>query len=68
MKIPSVVLHIEIAKVGDGFVVQHDAISQDNTMGYVGVAAASMQQGTCYLYLKSREELTAWLANIECKI
>lgn len=66
MKIPSVVIHLEIAKAGEGFVVLHDVHSNDSLAGYAG--AAQMPAGPRLIYLKTREDLQAWFANMECKV
>lgn len=67
MKLPSTVIHLEIAKVGEGFVVTHDVHSMDSLGGGYG-GAAQIPVGPRSLYLKTREELQAWFANMECKV
>jgi hypothetical protein len=58
MQLQSVTIHLEIARVGNGYVVQH----------HVSHGIGSSPQPTGELYIKNRDELQSWFANMECKI
>lgn len=64
MKVPSTVIHVEIAKAGEGFLVLLDVHDNDLPAGTVSVKPS----GPRVTYLKGREELKAWFDQLEKKV
>lgn len=62
MKIPSTVIHIEVAKAGEGFVVLQDIHNNDSLTGAFA-GAAQMPSSPRVTYIKNREDLQTWLAS-----
>lgn len=59
MKLPSHTLHIEIAQIATGYLVQCDSHETDQPAGTVTLAK---QRSSKPVHLKSKEEVRAWLA------
>ena len=57
MNLTSLSIHLEIARVGSGFVVQYHTSHGTGSTGSGGT-----------VYMPTRDALQAWLANMEIKV
>lgn len=57
MNLPSMTIRVEVAKVGNSFLIRHHTDYGQGSMEPEGL-----------VFLRSREELQAWFANMEIKV